>query len=345
MPPEIEHLQVAGNGIKLHLATCGNGPLVIMLHGFPGLWYTWRKQMPVLAEAGYRAVALDLRGYGRSDRPTDVTAYDSQTQVADVLAVMDHFSAPRAIIMGQDFGARLAWNVCARAPRRVVAAVIFGVPYDFNRAGREPGGAGLELSGLDDLPPSRQFAAVAEEHFFHMHYFQDIGPAEAELNPRARDLLLRLYWALSAEGSLLDWRNYPSVGTGYLDVLAEPAKPLPWAWFSEEDLDYLVGEYSSAGPELTFSGGFNAYRVLDINWRNSKVYRNVEVPAPVLYIMGTEDPVGQMMPAVAYEHMRRLAPNLRGEHFIEGAGHFVMQEQPIQVNQLMLDFLAEVGRN
>ncbi len=342
--PEIEHFQVPGNGINLHVATCGEGPLVVMLHGFPGLWYSWRKQMPAVAAAGFKAVALDKRGFGRSDRPSDLASYSSEAQVEDVLSVLDYFEAEKAIFLGQDFGARLTWNLCSRVPARVQAAVVFGVPYDFSRAGQGEGEEGLELSGVADVPPSQQFAAVAQEHFYHMHYFQEVGPAEAELCPRPRDLLSRLYWALSADGNLLDWRNHPSEGTGYLDVLEEPARPLPWDWMSTEDLDYIVGEYTCAGESLTFMGGLSAYRVQDINWEISKAYENVEIHVPVLYIAGEKDPVNEMMPPIAYEHMRRLVPNLKGEHLVEGAGHFVMQEKPDAVNELVLKFLAEYGR-
>ncbi len=340
---DIQHLQIATNGITIHAASCGEGPLVLMLHGFPGLWYSWRKQISVIADAGFQAVAIDKRGFGRSDRPTDLAGYSSQSQVADVLGVLDYFGADQAIVMGQDFGARLTWNLASRVPERVRAAVVFGVPYDFSRAGEGEGEEGLELSGVADIPPSEQFAAVAKEHFYHMHYFQEVGPAEAELCPRPLDLLSRLYWALSAEGNLLDWRNHSSEGTGYLDVLEEPQRALPWGWISEEDLDYIVSEYASSEEALTFMGGLSAYRVQDINWQIAKDFENVEVPAPVLYIAGEKDPVNEMMPAIAYQHMRRLVPNLVGEHFVAGAGHFVMQEKPDEVNTLVLDFLAQHG--
>ncbi len=342
---DIQHQQVSSNGIEIHVASCGEGPLVMMLHGFPGLWYSWRKQLPVIAAAGYRAVAIDTRGYGRSTRTTTLSDYSSTNLVADVLGVLDALGEAQAIFIGQDFGARLTWNLASREPERVKAAVVFGVPYDFNRAGQEEGDEALELSGAADIAPSEQFAAVAKEHFYHMHYFQEVGPAEQELCPRARDLLLRLYWALSAEGNLLDWRNHPSEGTGYLDVLEAPSRDLPWSWFSEEDLDYLVSEFSSAGESLTFMGGLSAYRVQDINWRIAKEYQNLTVNAPVLYISGEKDSVNAMMPANAMAHMRSLVPNLVGEEEVAGAGHFVMQEQSDAVNKLLLKFLADHGRS
>ncbi len=315
---------------------------MVMLHGFPGLWYSWRKQMVVVAEAGFTVVALDKRGFGRSDRPADIASYSSANQVADVMGVLDYFEQDQAVFFGQDFGARLTWNIASRVPQRTRAAVVFGVPYDFNRAGQ--GDGNQELSGRNDRPPSAHFAEVAKQHFFHMHYFQEVGLAEAELCPRPRDLLLRLYWALSAEGNLLDWRNHPSEDTGYLAVLEQPKHPLPWPWLSEEDLNYMLEEYTCAGEALTFAGGLNAYRVQDINWQIAKDYENVPVLAPVLYIAGEKDPVNEMLPPLAYEHMRRLVPNLTAEHLVPAAGHFVMQEQPGPVNTLILDFLSGLSR-
>jgi pimeloyl-ACP methyl ester carboxylesterase len=336
---EVEHRSISGNGINLHLAIQGEGPLVVLCHGFPGLWYSWRKQIPALAAAGYRVVAVDQRGYGRSDRPLDPQEYDSDILVADMLAVLDAMGEEQAVFVGQDFGAPLVWNIAARAPRRVRAAVIMGVPYDFERAGAGDG----ELGSVQDIPPTEQYALVAREHFFHMHYFQKFGPADAELGSQPRDFLERLYWALGAEGSLLDWRDYPSEGTGYLDVLAEPGRPLPWSWLTLEDLDYIEQEYVSAGVDLAFIGGLNSYRVADRNWEIAKQYGQLRVQAPVLFLMGEKDPVRDMLPEEAYSHMQQWVPNLRGIHLIEGAGHFVMQEAPQRVNQLLLDFLQTLS--
>jgi pimeloyl-ACP methyl ester carboxylesterase len=343
---EPEHRLVPGAGVNLHIALQGEGPLVLMCHGFPGLWYSWRKQLPAIAASGFRAVALDQRGYGDSDRPVDVNAYDSDTLVADVLAVLDALGEEQAILIGQDFGAPVVWNTLVRAPDRVRAAVIMGVPFDFEAAvsaqkGSEDGPeeSPAELSTTGELPPSEQYALVARDHFFHMHYFQAIGPADRELGNNPRDFLTRLYWALSAEGALLDWRDHPSEGTGYLDVLAAPSRALPWGWMSNEDMDYIVQQYSKQGPDTAFIGGLNSYRVADRNWEIARQYRGAQVAAPVLFLMGEKDPVRDMLPAAAFEHMRSGVPKLEAVHFIPDAGHFVMQEAPDRVNSLLIDFL------
>jgi pimeloyl-ACP methyl ester carboxylesterase len=337
-----QHSSIISNGVKLHLVSQGEGPLVLLCHGFPGLWYSWRKQLPVLAAAGFQAVAFDQRGFGRSDRPMNSDAYDSDTLVGDVLAILDALGEEKAVVVGQDFGALLTWNVAARAPDRVRAAIVMGVPYDFESA---PGEADDEAELLGDvgLAPSEQYAQVARDHFYHMHYFQTIGPADQELGARPRDFLERLYWALGAQGSLLDWRNFPSQGTGYLDVLPAPARPLPWGWLTVADMDYLVQEYTRAGPSATFIGGLNNYRVADRNWKIRQQTPGLSIKAPVLYLMGEKDPVRDMLPAAAFEHMRQLVPGLVGEHWVPGAGHFVMQEAADEVNALMLEFLRQLA--
>lgn len=339
LPLEVEHRNVLSNGVNLHLALQGEGPLVVLCHGFPGLWCSWRKQMPAIAAAGFRAVAVDQRGYGRSDRPFEVEAYDSETLVADMLGVLDALGERRAIFVGQDFGAPLVWNIAARHPDRVQAAVVMGVPYDFERAGAGQG----ELGAGQNLRPSEQYALVAREHFFHMHYFQRFGPADAELGSQPREFLERIYWALSGEGSLLDWRNHPSEGIGYLDVLAPPGRPLPWRWMDVADMDYLEKEYTWAGADVAFIGGLNSYRVADRNWEIARTYGPLKVEAPVLFLMGERDPVRDMMPDAAFSHMRAWVPRLAGVHVIEGAGHFVMLEAAGRVNELLLDFLRIQG--
>ena len=341
MLSDIEHLRLKTNGIRLHVATLGEGPLVVMCHGFPGLWYSWRKQLPAIAAAGFRAVAVDMRGYGRSDRPGDAAAYDSETLVADLSGVLDALGEEQAIFIGQDFGAPLVWNICVRAPERVKAAVVIGVPFDFEGASSDDAQGDAELSGGAGMLPSEQYALVAQEHFFHMHYFQQIGPADSELGNNPREFLTRLYWALSARGNLLDWRDFPSEGTAYLDVLEPPAQPLPWDWLSVEDMDYLVQEYTCTGAETAFIGGLSAYRVADRNWEIAKRYQGINVLAPVLFLMGEQDPVREMMPAAAFEHMRAGVPALQGPHYIADAGHFVMQEAVQPVNALILPFLQQ----
>lgn len=331
----VEHRTVHCNGVDLHLALLGEGPPVIFCHGFPGLWYSWRKQLPAVAEAGFRAIAFDQRGYGGSSRPRSFHEYSSDVLVDDLIGILDALGEPRAIFVGQDFGAPLVWTLAARHPDRVQAVAILGVPYDFESAS---GGDGEFGAGVEALP-SQLYARVAQEHFFHMHYFQAIGPAERELGAQPREFLKRLYWALSARGNLLDLRGFQSAGTGYMDVLAE-APALPWPWLSVEDMDYLVAEYLQAGADLAFIGGLNNYRVADLNWEIGAAWRGREIHAPALFMMGECDPVADMLGDSAMKHMQALVPNLEAPVTVAGAGHFVMQENAAEVNAHLLPFLS-----
>jgi pimeloyl-ACP methyl ester carboxylesterase len=225
MSVELEHAFIEGP-VRLHALALGEGPLVLLCHGFPGLSYSFRHQLVALAEAGFRAVALDMRGYGRSDRPLEVEAYQSRHVEADISAALDHFGAERAFLVGHDFGAKAVLGFALRHPSRVRGVVSLAVPYGVQFRGAK--------SKEERAPrrPSEVYAEIASRYFFHMHYFQAKGPAEAELGARPRDFLERIHWALSAEGRLLDWTKFPSPGTGYLDVLAEPARPLPCGWLT-----------------------------------------------------------------------------------------------------------------
>ena len=324
----VDHQQVAINGIELHLACQGEGPLVVMCHGYPGLWYSWRHQLPALARAGYRAVAMDMRGYGSSSRPLHSDQYSFDKTSADVLAVMDHFCAEQAVLFGHDFGANLAWHMAVHHPQRLRGVASLCVPYGMARAGNS------------EIPPSQMFAAIARDHFFHMHYYQQPGLAEAGVAGREREFLARLFWALSARGQLLNWENFPSEGVHYIDVLEEPTESLPWSWLSAEDLDYYTQEYLAAGPELAIIGGANSYRVMDYNWALTRGTAHAPVLVPTLFVGGAEDPVIKLAGDAPLGHMQDKVADLRGMTLLPDAGHFIQQEQPDLLNALLLEFLA-----
>ncbi|MEZ5568343.1 MAG: alpha/beta hydrolase [Halioglobus sp.] len=326
----VQHERLLANGVELHLAVAGDGPLVVFCHGFPGLWYSWRHQLPALAAAGYRAVALDMRGYGRSSRPLASAAYGFDRTAHDVLAVLDHFGEQRAVLVGHDFGANLAWHMAVRHAGRLRGVVALCVPYD------------MALAGSSDVPPSRLYAGIAQQHFFHMHYYQQVGIAEASCLGREREFLMRLFWALSAQGNLLGWVRFPSEGTAYIDVLEEPPSPPPWPWLSAEDFDYYLQQYLCAGPGRAFIGGCNAYRVMDRNWALCRDIAHAPVTLPSLFIGGEEDPVIKLGSAAEFDHMRALVKDLRGVKLLANAGHFVQQEQPAATNAALLEFLAQL---
>lgn len=213
----IETCDIDAGGIRLSARTAGTGPLVLLVHGFPGSAWSWRHQMAPLAEAGWQTVAIDTRGYGGSERPAD-GPWTTEAIEQDLLGVIDSLGAQQAVVVGQDFGAKYAWNLARHHPDRV-RAVAGTVPF-------------ADLP--QDAPPSAAWATLGEEHFLHLHYFQAPGVAERDLGgEHVEEFLRRLLWALSAGG------NYFSVfgaagSSSYLDALA-PAPALPWSWLTEAD--------------------------------------------------------------------------------------------------------------
>lgn len=335
-------------GYRLRAVEEGDGPLVLMIHGFPGLAYSWRHQMAPLAAAGYRAVAIDSLGYGGSDRPAGASAYAADRTQDYLLAVLDHYRAPTAVIVGQDFGAQYAWNMAVRSPDRV-AALIATIPYDYDLAGRAMQGSAPCLpTGTPPQPvasspdglPSERFAAMARAQFVHFHYFQTIGPAERELGASAAEFLRRLFHTLSADGDMWAWKSVSSDGAGYLDVLP-PAPPLPWPWLSEAEFAQFVAGYEIAEPMLRFIGGLNSYRTADANWTQGLAFADAPVTPPSLLLYGEADPSFGFFPDWE-ARMRTRVSGLVGIEAVPGAGHFVQQEQPAAFNAAMLSFLGQV---
>ena len=265
---------------------------------------------------------------GAARRPLEAIEYGFDKLSGDVLAVLDHFDQQQAVLFGHDFGANLTWHMAVHYPARIRAIAPLCVPYD------------MELAGGSDVLPSTLFAAIAENHFFHMHYYQAVGVAERDCIGREREFLTKLFWALSARGELLNWENFPMAGTHYIDVLGEPPQGLPWPWLSVEDMDYYVAEYLCAGQELAFVGGANSYRVMDYNWKLNRETAHAPVAVPTLFVAGEEDPVIKLAGDAPFVHMREKVRDLRGLELLPGAGHFIQQERPDLLNPLLLNFLS-----
>ncbi|MFF4235973.1 alpha/beta fold hydrolase [Actinomadura geliboluensis] len=321
---DVRHRVLDVGDIALHVAELGEeqGLPVVMCHGFPGLWYSWRHQLPVLAAAGYRAIAVDIRGYGRSGRPASPEQYDRRRTVADMVGLLDGLGIDEAVFVGHDFGAALVWDLPQWAPGRVKALMQLSVP-------RMP---------VSSRPPTELYARMAEQHFVHVHYFQEEGPADRELGAEPERFLANVFWALSGGYRYLDIWQHPSEGNGYLDVLPE-APPLPWPWLSQDEFAYYVDEFRRTG----FTGGLNWYRAYDHVWREKQDRPDEPVTVPTMFLVGERDPVLQMMGSNAVKQMESLVPGLRDVHTVDGAGHFVQMEAPEKVNEAMLAFLARLS--
>ncbi len=262
--PGLSHRTVSTNGIKMHVAEQGDGPLVVLCHGFPESWYSWRHQMAALAAAGYHAVAPDQRGYGQTDRPPEARQYTILHLVGDIVGLLDALGERNAVIVGHDWGAPVAWNAALMRPDRFTAVAGLSVPY-------------LPRAAINPLTMLRQFAGDN----FYMVYFQEPGRAEAEFEGDVRGMLRRILVAASGDAAPDQrWKPVITPGTGFLDTAA-PLPPLP-AWLTEQDLDFVAGEFSRTG----FTGGLNWYRAMDMNWELTAPFANAPIAQPSLFIAG-----------------------------------------------------------
>jgi pimeloyl-ACP methyl ester carboxylesterase len=321
MPQQFDLQMIETNGIALRAAVEGDGPLVIMVHGFPELWYSWRHQITPVARAGYRVVAPDVRGYGGSDKPHDIEAYDMASLMADVIGVIDAFGERDAILVGHDWGAPICWNTAALHADRVSAVAGLSVPYR---------GRG-ETSGIE------LWRRIYKDKFFYQLYFQEEGVAEAELEADVRTSLRKIYYAASGDSPSLDsWLQRPAGGT-LLEALTDP-EVLP-AWLTSEDLDYFVSNFGAGG----FRGPINRYRNQERDFANLPEMGIRPVAQPSCFIAGSKDLVRHFVPGYdLYADVDTNCTDLRFSRIIEGAGHWVQQEAPDKVTAALLAFLASL---
>lgn len=286
------------NGLQMRVARRGDGPPVVLLHGFPELAYSWRHQITALAAAGYEAIAPDLRGFGGTTAPSDVEAYDVVTLASDVAALLDALGHEQAVIVGHDWGSELAWKVAILHPERVRAVAGMSVPF-------------VPRAPVRPMPVLRRRLGDG----FYIVWFQEPGVADAAL---ARDVRRTL---TATEQWTGEWAQRDD----------EPRRPRFW---TEADLAFYVAEFERTG----FTGGLNLYRNIDRNWELMAPYADARVEQPSMFLTGSGDPVRAFMPEAV---MDGWLTDLRELTVLEGAGHWVQQERPDEVNAALLRFLAQ----
>ena len=322
---EITHRTVETNGIRMHVAEQGTGPLVVMCHGFPESWYSWRHQLAALAEAGFHAVAPDMRGYGQTDRPAEIEAYTLLHLVGDMVGLVDALGEEMAVIAGHDWGAPVAWHSALLRPDRFRGVIGLSVPF-------RPRGTAMPSTVMPQN----------EDEIFYQIYFQTPGVAEAELARDVRSTMRRVAYSGSGDSpARSDSGGAPSSGIamvarngGFLDRTIDPATLPPW--ISEADIDFYTKEFTRTG----FRGGLNWYRNIDRNWELLAPYAGALVTVPALYVAGDRDLVvqfrgmDQLIP-----NLSKFVPNLRRTIMLPGCGHWTQQERAREVNAAMLEFL------
>jgi pimeloyl-ACP methyl ester carboxylesterase len=311
------------NGLRMQVAVQGSGPLVLLCHGFPELWISWRAQLEALAAAGYRAVAPDMRGYGGTTAPDDATAYTQLHLVGDMVELVRALKETQAVIVGHDWGAPVAWNSTLLRPDVFRAVVGMSVPY-------APPGRVEMLSALSQVGI----------HDFYLQYFQAPGVAEAELERDVGASIRRIHFSGSGEGQALLGRSAFGVierGRGFLGHLVEPS--LRPDWWNEADIAHYTAEFTRTG----FRGGLNWYRNITRSWELLAPWRGQVIRQPSMFIAGARDDVLKFpgsQPQI--DNFGKTLPGLRGCHLLEGAGHWIQRERAQDVNALLIGFLDDL---
>lgn len=317
---EIKHRFVQTNGIKMHIAEQGEGPLVVLSHGFPECWYSWRHQLPALAAAGYHAVAPDQRGYGQTDRPEAIEAYDLFQLTGDIVGLVNALGRDQAVVVGHDIGSTVASHCALLRPDIFHAVGLLSVPY-------------LPRSAEDLRPTDRMKRMVGENQFYQL-YFQEPGKAEAELEADVRKTMRGSLYAASGDPPPeKHWRFVFGKSEKLLDSISQP-DTLP-AWLTEQDIDFFTKEFERTG----FRGGINWYRNIDRMWELAPFLSGAKLRQPALFVAGEADGVIKLY-REALDAMGQTVPNLRKKILLPGAGHWVQQERPAEVNELLIAFLA-----
>jgi pimeloyl-ACP methyl ester carboxylesterase len=323
----MRHHDVDAHGIRLHVAEQGEGPTVLLCHGFPESWYSWRHQIAALAEAGFRAVAPDMRGYGRSDRPEAVDQYTLMHMVGDMVGLLDAIGSDTAIVVGHDWGAPVAWQCALTRPDRFKGVAGLSVPF-VPQGGPRPSDGWAESGELE----------------FYMRHFQKPGVAEAEFEGDVGRAIASFLWLLSGErpgkgpaiAGVPREMMVPRRG-GFFATLPDTI-PRP-AWLTAEDLSHYVAEFTRTG----FRGGLNWYRNMDRNWETGRVFRGADIRVPALFIAGDQDVVPEF-PGLAQvvAALPQIVPTLRDSITLPGCGHWTQQERPREVSDALVAFARSV---
>lgn len=313
------HRLVPSPAGRTHLVELGEGPVVLLVHGFPESWYSWRLQLGALADAGFRAVAVDVRGYGRSSRPAHASAYRMTELVADIAAVVGALDAGPAAVVGHDWGAAIAAHAALLRPDVVAAIAMLSVPFTPRAAVR----------------PTDAFRAIGGDEEFYVSRFQEPGRAESEIEPDVRGWLRGFFAGLSADTMPApDAPDLHFAGPGEQLRARFPSDVSPH-WLSDDDLDIYAAEFERTG----MTGALNRYRNLDRDWEDLAAVDVRQMEQPALFIGGALDASTAWLRR-DIQALPESLPGLLGSHLLDGCGHWVQQERPAEVNRLLLEWLA-----
>ena len=314
----LRHRFVETNNIKMHYVEAGSGQVIVMCHGWPESWYSWRHQIPAVAAAGFRAIAPDQRGYGQSGAPEQIESYNILNLVGDIVGLVNSLGVSDAILVGHDWGAPVAWHSALLRPDLFRGCALLSVPY-FPRGAVRPSAMWKMIEG--------------EDKWFYQHYFQEPGRVEADFEADLRKTFKKVLYGASGDALLGDrFEHLFPRDKRPLDMIREPER-LP-AWLTEADVDFFAAEFKRSG----FRGGFNWYRNVERNWELTAFLDGAKLRQPSMFAAGEHDVVLRMVPdALALVDAGMV--QCRSKTVIPGAGHWIQQERPREINDLLIAFL------
>ncbi len=325
MSHAIRHSIFTRDNVDLHVAVTGSGPLVLFVHGWPEMWCSWRHQLPAVADAGFTAAAIDVRGYGMSGKPLPVEAYMLREVAADLIHVIHALGHDSAHLVGHDWGAPIVWNTTLEHPDIIRGVCGMSVPY----------------MGRPSMPPLQLWDQLYTQkgRFFYQVYFQKQGVAEAEFAGNMIDLLRRVYYSGSAEGMT----NRARSGAAPVDATLTEAFNMdvkPMRWLPDHQLAYYARSFEAGGMR----GPLNRYRCQDIDFAASADRTDWKIKTPAMFLAGEHDPVLQMVPGADVTSITgKNFDDLRHIEIVSNAGHWVQQEQPDVVSKAVVRFLQETS--
>lgn len=319
---QFEHKFIEANGIKIHFVDAGTGPLVLLCHGFPESWYSWRHQIRALSEAGYRVVAPDMRGYGQTDRPHSIEQYSLFHLVGDMVGLALAVSDKPAVVIGHDWGAPIAWHCALFRPDLFRAVAGLSVPY-------VPRGPVRPTSVMPQT----------ESEIFYQLYFQSEGVAERDFEQDVRRTV-RVTLATQPDKDTLQINPMVPKKEGW--ITSRPVPPVLPKWLTDEDIDFYTAEFERTG----FRGGLNWYRNIDRNWELRSAWTNAQVSVPAFYMAGEHDLVLKFAGVdQLIANLKLFVPQLQKATILPDCGHWTQQEKPEQVNKLLIEFLGSLRLN
>jgi len=326
------------NDINISTIVEGDGEPIILVHGWPESWYSWRHQINPLVEAGYKIIVPDVRGYGNSDRPIKVSDYSMKKLTSDIIGILDFIEEEKAHIIGHDWGAPISWYTSLLHPNRILSVTGLSVPHSFLG---------------NDVKPTDLLKEIYKDNFFYILYFQEEGRAEKELE-KDLEFSLRTLFSNSDFYGLSQMIKFQSTlnkkkNEGFLDGMLEHNQ-LP-KWLNQEDLTYYVNQFKNSGMR----GPLNRYRCIDIDWEELRFLSDKKIEKPACFITGELDPVNFMIleglrnlnsdkpdNELFSEHLNKNYSDLRVLEIIKECGHWTQQEKPKEVNKILLDFLKKI---